>query len=574
MLGSRAAQTSMQGMRMKTKVLLVYPRFNADSFWSLTPVLELCGVKHTEPPLGLLTVAAMLPSDWEPRLVDRNVEELTPAALDWADVVMTGGMIAQRRDTLAIIELCRGRDLPVVVGGPDPTSCEDVYATADFLVLGEVEGIIGEFTAAWRKGERRGRLRAEKFTVDVTTTPVPRFDLLRKNAYLYMGVQFSRGCPFNCEFCDIIELYGRRPRAKGNEQMLRELQAVYDFGHRGPINFVDDNLIGNKKALKLFLPELARWQAERGFPFMFLTEASVNLSDDAQLLDMMRKANFFLIFVGIESPDDSTLIAMRKKQNTRRVLSESIGKIHAAGFFVIAGFIVGFDTERGGVADGMVDCIEATNIAPCAIGLLSALPTTQLWRRLERESRLIPAALDGPPGDLFDTTLNFRPLRPLRDVLADYREVLTRAYTPEAYFERVRRTGRNLRRRVPTAAAAPTGAATTRANPVMRLLGRLGLHTYGFGGLIAQNLRIFRRFVVLMTFSRRDLTWHFWRTLIDIARHNPAALESTIIQMALYLHFGEFAGRMAKQVEQRIAALDRSDAGRREAAPAREVSAA
>jgi radical SAM superfamily enzyme YgiQ (UPF0313 family) len=536
---------------MLAKVLLVYPGFRGESFWSLTPVCELCNVRRPEPPLGLLTVAALLPKDWKLRLIDRNVRALTPADLDWADMVMTGGMIAQRQDTLAVIELCRARGKPVVVGGPDPTSCEEVYANADFLVLGEAEGIIDTFVAAWRAGQRRGVFRAEKFTVDVTKTPIPRFDLLRANHYLYIGVQFSRGCPFNCEFCDIIELYGRMPRSKTSDQMLAELQAIYDWGHRGIVNFVDDNLIGNKKALKKFLPELASWQAEREYPFMFMTEASINLADDEQLLDMMGQANFFAVFVGIETPDPATLIAIRKKQNTRRSLAESIRKIHAAGMFVIAGFIVGFDGEQTGVADGLIECIEATNIPGAAIGLLSALPNTQLYRRLQREGRLLPsegAAAD----DLFAATLNFVPLRPQRDILLDYRQVLAAAYQPAAYFERVRRSGHRIRRPALRRTASPEAAISVRrGGKAARLLPGV---RYGFGGLIARNFTIFLKALIKMTL-RGDLRALFWRTLIDIARHNPAALEVTIFQMALFLHFGQFAKTKLVELDRQIAAL-------------------
>src|SRR5262249_37018516 len=292
------------------------------------------------------------------------------------------------------IELCHDRGKPVVVGGPDATSSPDVYRAADFLVLGEAEGIIDEFVAAWSSGAKAGRFEAAKFQVDVTKSPIPRFDLLKRTDYVYIGVQFSRGCPFNCEFCDIIELYGRVPRAKTNEQMLAELDALYHTGHRGHVDFVDDNLIGNKKALKLFLPALREWQRKRRYPFQFSTEASMNLADDAQLLSMMREANFFGVFIGIESPDTETLISTQKKQNTRRSLADSVQKIYGAGMLVLAGFIVGFDTEKGSMADAMIDCIEATSIPVCMVGLLTALPNTQLGRRLEKENRLLPMVED------------------------------------------------------------------------------------------------------------------------------------------------------------------------------------
>ena len=267
-------------------------------------------------------------------------------------------MLAQQVDTLELIALCQAHGKPVAVGGPDPTSSPHVYAAANFRILGEVEGIIGEFIAAWAAGERSGCFTAPKFTIDVTMTPIPRFDLLKFDHYLYVGVQFSRGCPFTCEFCDIIELYGRVPRAKTTPQMLAELETLYQLGYRGHVDFVDDNLIGNKKALKAFLPALADWLQARGHPFEFSTEASINLADDDELLKLMRQANFFTVFVGIESPDPKTLIHTKKKQNTRRNLADSVHKIYRAGMFVTAGFIVGFDSEEGSIADAMADFIE------------------------------------------------------------------------------------------------------------------------------------------------------------------------------------------------------------------------
>jgi len=363
----------------------------------------------------------------------------------------------------------------------------------------------------------------------MTRSPVPRFDLINFRNYLYVGVQFSRGCPFNCEFCDIIELYGHFPRTKSTEQMLSELQALYDGGYRGQVDFVDDNLIGNKKALKNFLPALEAWQIKHGYPFMFSTEASINLSDDAQLLDMMKRANFFAVFVGIESPDTRTLVSAQKKQNTRRSLADSVHKIYGAGIMVLAGFIVGFDTEEDGVAQGMIECIEATDIPVCMVGLLAALPGTQLTRRLEREGRLLPFANEDA-GDQCTAGLNFVPLRPRRVVLEDYRAVLTAIYDPAAYFERVRIVGRRLRR--------PNHAVTPVARNIIRDLVTL--------------VRLMGR----MTIQKPDLRRIFWRTFIDTARHNPAALQQVVIQMVLYLHLGPFAKFVVQELDRQIGAID------------------
>jgi radical SAM superfamily enzyme YgiQ (UPF0313 family) len=308
-------------------------------------------------------------------------------------------------------------------------------------VLLEDEGVIGRFVEAWDKGAREGVFEAEKFQVDVTRSPIPRFDLLNFDDYLHIGVQFSRGCPFTCEFCDIIELYGRVPRAKTNAQMLAELDGLYRLGYRGHVDFVDDNLIGNKKAVKAFLPELAIWLEAHDHPFEFTTEASLNLADDAELLALLNQANFVGVFVGIESPDTSTLIAMRKKQNTRRSIAQSIHKIYAAGLFVHAGFIVGFDSEKEAVAATMVELIEEAAIPICMVGLLYALPNTQLARRLEKEGRLHPHVQreNVKSADQCTMGLNFETLRPRQEILADYVSILKRIYDPTAFAGRLKR---------------------------------------------------------------------------------------------------------------------------------------
>ena len=253
--------------------LLIYPRFDADTFWNFKRTGEVFGAKYPASPLGLITIAAMLPRSWSIKLVNRNTEELSDADLNWADLVFTGGMLPQQSDTLDVVDFCRARGKPVAVGGPGVTSCPHLYQAADFRVIGEAEHIMESFIAAWEAGAREGQFEAEKFKTDVTKSPIPRFDLLKFDDYLHIGVQFSRGCPFTCEFCDIIELYGRVPRAKTNTQMLAELDELYRLGDRGHVDFVDDNLIGNKKAVKAFLPELAKWLETRDYPFEFTTES-------------------------------------------------------------------------------------------------------------------------------------------------------------------------------------------------------------------------------------------------------------------------------------------------------------
>ncbi|MCX5737478.1 MAG: radical SAM protein, partial [Proteobacteria bacterium] len=340
--------------RQNPKVLLVNPRFSEHSFWNYQETCKVVGARYVAAPLGLITVAALLPADWTIRLADRNIEELRDDDLRWADLVMVGGMLPQQRDAKRIIAMAHACGRPVVMGGPDVTASPAVYAEADFRVIGEAEEVMGEFVAAWLAGEKRGVFTAKEFP-DLTTSPVPRFDLLKLSDYMHVGVQFSRGCPFNCEFCNVIELNGRICRLKTPAQMLRELDALYALGYRGHVDFVDDNLIGNRRTLKPFLAELAQWLRLRGNPFEFSSEASLNLADDAELLAAMRDAGFFAIFVGIETSDTKTLVSTNKLQNARRDIAASIGKINRAGIFANAGFIVGFDAEGVSIAQAMID---------------------------------------------------------------------------------------------------------------------------------------------------------------------------------------------------------------------------
>jgi uncharacterized radical SAM superfamily protein len=344
-------------------------------------------------------------------------------------------------------------------------------------------------------------------------------------------VQFSRGCPFTCEFCDIIELYGRVPRTKTVEQTLGELDHLYNLGYRGHVDFVDDNLIGNKKAIKAFLPHLIKWQEERDYPFEFSTEASLNLADDDQLIGMLKKANFFVIFMGIESPDTETLIAMRKKQNTRRSISESIHKLYKAGIFVTAGFIVGFDSEKGSIAGPMIELIEEAAIPMAVIGQLWALPNTQLARRLAHEGRLHVNAEFMPKGsmDQCASGLNFETKRERLDILRDFRRVLATEYTPEAYFGRVDRLVSLLdcsdRRR--EMAKGDVRAKIGTVNIVQDILRRMPEH--------------------------REV---LWRTFTNCMKKNPGALRAVVILMGFYLHIGPYTRFAINEIDEQIAALE------------------
>ncbi len=520
-------------MSDRVHVLMIFPRFNPHSFWSYEGAVELMGAKYPAAPLGMITLAALLPSDWDIRLVNLNTEELAEPDLVWSDMVMTGGMLSQQNDSLRIIDMCRDKGIPVVVGGPDATSSPNIYSDADFLVLGEVEDIITEFIAAWQRGGRSGRFEAKRFQVDVTKTPVPRFDLLKFRDYLYIGVQFSRGCPFTCEFCDIIELYGRKPRAKSNAQMLTELDTLYKFGYRGHVDFVDDNLIGNKKAVKAFLPELIAWQKARNFPFLFTTEASLNIADDVQLMTMMREANFFGFFVGIESPDTETLIHMSKKQNIKNEVSESVRKIYGQGMILFPGFIVGFDTEKSSIADKIIQCLEDSALPMGMFGLLYALPGTQLTRRLETEGRLHPELgidTDGKQGDFALSGLNFETKRERVDILRDFLEILTRAYEPKAYFARLKRA----------------------VMPMQRVKLPAWI-------MIRDSLREIDRFLKIMwvvTFRRNDMRPHVWKLLLECMVRNPGAIRNVMVMVVFYLYLAPLSRTWIVETQKQIGFLE------------------
>ena len=514
-------------------VLLVYPRFAAATFWNFAATCELLGVKYPAAPLGLITTAAMFPPSWTVRLVDRNAEELTAANLDWADMIMTGGMLAQHNDTAEVIRIAQKHGKPVVVGGPAITSIPEGYLQADFQVLGEAEGILEKFIEAWTNGVRKGVFSAEKFTADVTKSPIPRFDLLKFDYYLHVGVQFSRGCPFTCEFCDIIELYGRVPRTKTTPQMLAELDRLYELGYRGHIDFVDDNLIGNKKAVKAFLPHLARWLEEHDYPFEFTTEASLNLADDDELLRLMNAANFFGVFTGIESPNPETLVQMKKKQNTRRNIAESVHRIYAAGMFVTAGFIVGFDNEKAAMSEPMIDLIEEAAIPVAMVGLLYALPNTQLTRRLAKEGRLhpLPEMVPDGHGDQCTNGLNFDTLRPRREILEDYKRVLDRIYDPVAFAGRLRRLSDMLDN--------STRKGQVRATDAKRKFSSAGmLHK-----------------LMASVPEPRDL---FRETFSHCLKTNPRSARWIIGQMAFYLHLGPFSRFVINEIDLKIDQIDAS----------------
>ena len=433
--------TSKSEAGLGTKVLLVYPEI-PPTYWSLRYALPFIGRKAAFPPLGLLTVAALLPETFEARLVDMNVEPLRESAVAAADLVFTSSMLVQRASLDRVIALCRALGKPVVAGGPHPTSCHAEIQGVDHFVLGEAEASLPQFLADYAAG-RPGRLYAGDTRPDLALTPPPRFDLLRHRAYASAALQFSRGCPHHCEFCDIVELFGHRPRTKSPAQMLLELDRLYQAGWRGSLFLVDDNFIGNRREVRHLLPRLETWQRERNYPFELFTEASLELAGDGELQERMVAAGFNMVFLGIETPDACTLKAVGKDQNLKADMLAGIRRIQRAGMEVSGGFIVGFDSDTEDVFDRQVRFIQEAAIPTAMVGLLDALPRTRLHRRLQAERRLTGAASDGNNTGL---RLNFVPRMDPRRLLDGYKRVLAAVYNPERYFERCLALLRTLKR--------------------------------------------------------------------------------------------------------------------------------
>jgi radical SAM superfamily enzyme YgiQ (UPF0313 family) len=513
------------------KALLIYPIF-PQSFWSFEKAIELIGRKALLPPLGLITVAAILPQDWEFKLVDHNVREVTEAEWEWADMVIMSGMIVQKYDIADQIAEAHKRGLKVAIGGPYATAfSQDLEGKVDYLILDEGELTIPMFVEAIAKGEESGKFRsAEK--PDVCTTPIPRYDLLELDAYSEMSVQFSRGCPYQCEFCDIIVLYGRKPRTKTPEQLIAELEFLYDLGWRRNIFLVDDNFIGNKRNVKLLLKALQPWIEEKGYPFSFGTEASVDLANDQELMDMMTACNFGSVFLGIETPDEDSLEVTKKFQNTRDPLSESVQKIIRSGLRVMAGFIVGFDGEKKGAGDRVVEFVQQSTIPTAIFSMLQVLPDTGLWHRLTREGRLLE---DSESAGINQTTLmNFVPTRPVEEIAEEFVRGFYNLYDPQKYLDRTYQHYRIL------------GEAPCHKNPKKR------------------KFQVKKPFEILMIRALAIVCWRqgivretrfsFWYYLAQMFIHNRRGVPSYLTVCAQIEHFLEYREIVKEQIESQLVA--------------------
>jgi len=414
------------------KALLVYPEM-PPTYWSMRYALPFLGRKATLPPLGLLTVAAMLPADWDLRLIDLNVEPISRKDIEAADLVLTSAMLVQRVSLEKVIALCREAGRPLVAGGPYPTSCHEEIEGVTHFVLGEAEINLPAFLRDLEAGTPKACYQ-DPTRPDITLTPPPRFDLVNRRRYAGAALQYSRGCPHRCEFCDIVELFGHRPRTKSPAQFLAEMDRLYEGGWRGSLFVVDDNFIGNRSEVRRLLPEVARWQEERNFPFSLYTEASLDLAADEPLMDEMVRAGFNMVFVGIETPDQATLDAIGKRQNSRADLLASVHAIQAKGMEVAGGFIVGFDEDREDIFDRQIRFIDQAAIPTAMVGLLTALPQTRLHARLALEGRMLSASTGG--NNTHDLDLNFVPRMNVETLREGYKRVLASVYRPSRYFAR------------------------------------------------------------------------------------------------------------------------------------------
>ena len=415
-------------------VLMIWPTF-PPSFWGFQGMITLLPEKTAMPPLGLITVAALCPKSWTIRLIDRAFDELLDADILWADLVMISGMHVQKTDIIDILARARRLGKRTMVGGPYASSePEALLALADHVVVGEPDEVFDRIANDLETGLAR-RLYVIHEKPDVSKTPAPRFDLLKLENYVLMSVQFSRGCPFQCEFCDIITLYGRKPRTKRPSQLLAELQALVDFGWRKPVFVVDDNFIGNHKLALELAREMEAWQQARGYPLMFFTEASMDLAQKPELIEAMVKANFFFVFVGIESPSKESLTEAKKFQNLRLDPLESIRFIQSKGLWVCGGFILGFDSDTEGIFEQQKDFIERAAIPWAMAGFLQAPPTTPLYDRMLKQGRLLEASTTSN----FDPP-NFKTILPLPVLLRGFRHLLNSLYSPAAFYDRAYRS--------------------------------------------------------------------------------------------------------------------------------------
>ncbi len=509
-------------------VLMINPPL---SFWSFSETLAMTGKKALLPPLGLLTVAALLPKDWNIRLVDLNVRPLGEDDWSGVDLMLVTGMLVQRESLLELIAEAKARGVLAAAGGAYPTTApEEVLAAGcDFLIQGEGENTVPELVSALEAGRTSGTFVCLEKPV-LAASPSPRFDLVRLGDYESMSLQTSRGCPFACEFCDIVSLFGRAQRHKTPDQVINELEAIRRLGFRGTVFVADDNFVGNRARAVALLDRIIEWQARHGEPFNFITQASVNLGQDIPLIDLLTAANFSYVFVGIESPDENVLKTAHKHQNVCNPLLDSLRAINANGLSVIGSFILGMDGEKPGAG--------AADLPWVMVNVLRALPRTALWDRLRDEGRLH----DGIEESGWDALTNFTPQRPIEMIFAEQVAALTALYAPRAYLGRVLRATLAMR---PTRASMPGAAPRPRADPA------LAVAQQNHSPDILPLLRLLWRQGV-----SGEARWQFWRQLAVVAWRNPSRMRRYIVLCGMGENLFSFVRHIRAQAETRLRVPD------------------
>lgn len=491
------------------KILMVYPEYPV-TFWSFDYALKFVSKKAAFPPLGLVTVAAMLPMQWDIRLVDMNIDKLSDREILWADFVMVSAMLIQQQSVHDLLARCDGLHKPVIAGGPLFNSLPGEYAgRVAHLVLNEAELTLPRFLEDLAAGTPRPIYQSDGFA-DLAQTPVPRWDLIRVENYATLMIQASRGCPFDCEFCDITQLYGRIPRVKSADRLLAELEAIHGLGWRGNLFIVDDNFIGNKPKIKQVLVRVIEWMRQRRYPFALFTEASINLADDDELIELMGEAGFDTVFIGLETPNEESLKECSKNQNCRRDLVASVQKLQRAGFHVLGGYIVGFDHDDENIFCRQIRFIQESGVVTAMVGLLNALPRTRLWKRLKREQRIRTAT----SGDNTDGTINFIPAMDPDVLIGGYRHVVRTIYSPKHFYRRVSRFMEKYRPR--------------RKRPLRWRDLKAFLKTVFYLGILGNGWS----------------QWYYWKMLIKSLVHYRNAIPDAVTLMAYGHHFRKVAKRL------------------------------
>ncbi|MFZ2640835.1 MAG: B12-binding domain-containing radical SAM protein [Verrucomicrobiia bacterium] len=517
-------------------VLLANPELPL-SFWSLRQTCASMEVKAVVAPLGLATVAALLPRQWNLRIVDLNVQPVTEADWNWTEMILITGMIVQQDGLLNLVREAKARGKTVVVGGPYATAVPEpvLEAGADYVIRGEGENLVPEFLEALKNGNTRQVFESSE-KPPMTASPVPRFDLLSTGDYVAMAIQASRGCPYDCEFCDIISLFGRQVRCKTADQVIQELEAIYQTGWRGVVFVCDDNFIGHKAHARAVLAQLIPWMENRGYPFDFWTQASVDLGGDPEMIDLMTAANFSHVFIGVESPDKDVLELNHKHQNIRHPPLESLRAINRNGLSVIASFVLGFDNERPGAGRRICEFVETASVPIVELNILQVSPNTRLWNRLEREGRLLK---ERTSGQTTGGQLNYVPTRPETEIIEEFHDAWNYLYAPSRCLARAFHACLEMRptRRAMAAARGerqPPHIAATRATWAGRL----------------HSLRQFLRLVAAQGIMP-PLSFQFWGQFAEIKKNNP----SRLIRYLGQCDFGENMFHLGIKMAQKAAAV-------------------